>query len=89
MQTRIALVGILVEEFTSTEKVNEILHEYQDYIVGRMGIPHAQHAVGVISVVLNAPNDVISALGGKIGMLPGVSSKTIYAKQITPQKEME
>jgi len=79
METRIALIGIVVENFDSTEKINKLLHEYRAYVVGRMGIPHAKSNVAVISVVLDAPGNVISALSGKLGMLPGVNSKTIYA----------
>lgn len=79
METRIALVGIVVENFESTEKINEILHQYREYVVGRMGIPYARRNVGVISVVLDAPASVISALSGKLGMLPGVNCKTVYS----------
>lgn len=80
METRIALVGVIVEEMESVEKMNAILHEYGQYIIGRMGIPHAKHGVSVISIVLDAPNDVISALSGKLGMLPHITAKTIYSK---------
>jgi putative iron-only hydrogenase system regulator len=80
METRIALVGIVVENTDSVEKLNAILHEYGEYIVGRMGIPYHKRHVSVISVVLDAPNDVISALSGKLGMLPNVSTKTVYSK---------
>jgi len=80
METRIALIGIVVENKDSVEKLNAILHEYGEYIVGRMGIPYHKRHVSVISVVLDAPNDVISALSGKLGMLPSVSTKTVYSK---------
>jgi putative iron-only hydrogenase system regulator len=80
METRIALIGIVVENREVTEKLNTILHEYGEYIIGRMGVPYAKKHVSVISIVLDAPNDVISALSGKIGMLPHVSAKTIYSK---------
>lgn len=80
METRIALIGIVVENKDSVEKLNAILHEYGEYIVGRMGIPYHKRHVSVISVVLDAPNDVISALSGKLGMLPNVSTKTVYSK---------
>jgi putative iron-only hydrogenase system regulator len=83
MKTRIALVGIIIEDFESTAKVNAILHEYREFVVGRMGIPYAKRDVGVISIVLDAPGDAISALAGKLGMLPGVSSKTVYARKET------
>jgi putative iron-only hydrogenase system regulator len=80
MESRIALIGIFVENRNSTDRLNAILHEYGEYIIGRMGIPNAKQEVSVISIVLDAPNDVISALSGKIGMLPNVSAKTMYSK---------
>ncbi len=80
METRIALIGIIVEDYTQTEKLNEILHEYGKYIVGRMGIPYKEKGIGIISVVIDAHNDIISSLSGKIGMLKGINVKTIYSK---------
>ncbi len=80
METRVAIIGIIVENTESVEKMNLILHEYRDYIVGRMGIPYAKRHIQVISVIVDAPNDVISALSGKLGMLPDVTTKTIYSK---------
>ena len=68
-----------------TEQINRILHEYSGYIIGRMGIPYRQQGIAIISVVLDAPQDVISSLSGKLGMLRGVSAKTVYSKQ-TVQK---
>lgn len=79
METRIALIGIIVEDFNSSEKINDLLHEYRQAIIGRMGIPYARRDVGVISVVLDAPPNTISALSGKLGMLHGVNTKTIHA----------
>ena len=79
-QTRIALVGIVVEKLASSEAINGILHEYAQYIVGRMGIPYPKQNVSIISVVLDAPDNVISALSGKLGMLDGVSAKTVCSK---------
>ena len=79
-ETRIALVGIIVEDMEQTEKINHILHIYGSYIIGRMGVPYRQRMVSIISIVLDAPNSVISALSGKLGMLPGVQTKTIYSK---------
>ena len=81
METRIALIGLIVEDNNSAERINAILHEYGDYIVGRMGIPYQKRKVAVISVIVNAPSDVINSISGKFGMIPHVSSKTIYAKQ--------
>lgn len=80
METRIALIGIIVEDIKSTEKLNEILHEYSKYIVGRMGIPYRQKNVSIISVVIDASNDIISSLSGKLGMIQGVNIKTVYSK---------
>ena len=81
METRIAVVGIVVEEEESAEALNEILHEYREYIIGRMGIPYRQKGLNIISIAVDAPQDVISALSGKIGRLPGVTAKTVYAPE--------
>lgn len=85
METRIALIGIIVEDYTQTEKLNEILHEYGKYIVGRMGIPYREKGVGIISVAIDASNDVISSLSGKLGMIKGINVKTVYSKVSTAQ----
>ena len=79
MVTRIALIGVIVENREAVEQLNHILHEYGNYIVGRMGIPYRERNVNIISVVLDAPQDVISAISGKIGRLKGVSVKTVYS----------
>lgn len=81
METRIALIGIIVENTDSVERLNALLHEYGKYIIGRMGVPHRERGMNIISVVLDAPQERISALSGKIGMLAGVSSKVIYGKK--------
>ena len=80
METRIAVVGIVVENEDAVERLNEILHEYRSYIIGRMGIPYRQKSLSIISIAVDAPTDAINALTGKIGKLDGVSSKTAYAK---------
>ncbi len=80
MENRIALIGIIVENPESVPKLNEILHDYAEYIIGRMGVPYAQRNISVISIILDAPGEVISALSGKLGMLPNVSAKTVYSK---------
>ena len=80
MGNRIALLGIVVEKEEAVEPLNRLLHEFKDYIVGRMGIPYRLRGVNLISIVLDAPGDAISTLSGKIGMLSGVSAKTLYAK---------
>ena len=79
-ETRIALIGILVEEPESVEQMNRLLHQYAPYIIGRMGIPYREKGISLISVALDAHQPVISALSGKLGMLPGVSTKTLYSK---------
>lgn len=78
METRIAVIGIVVEEEKSVESLNEILHEYRQYIIGRMGIPYPKKNLSIISIAVDAPQTVISALSGKIGKLAGISSKTAY-----------
>ncbi|MCH5187362.1 MAG: iron-only hydrogenase system regulator [Oscillospiraceae bacterium] len=80
MDTRVALLGIVVENTDSAESLNALLHDFRQYIVGRMGIPYHKKGINIISVAMDAPNDVISTLSGKIGMLNGVSIKTVYAK---------
>jgi len=80
METRIALIGIVVTSHECIDQLNSLLSEYGSYIIGRMGIPYKEKNVSVISITLDAPNDIISALSGKIGMLPGINTKTIYAK---------
>ena len=80
MEERIALVGIIVENPDSVERLNAILHEYSGHIIGHMGIPYREKNLSIISIAMCAPNNVISAMSGKLGMLPGVSTKTIYAK---------
>lgn len=80
METRIALIGIIVTNHESVNALNTLLSEYGSHIVGRMGIPYREKNVSIISIAIDAPNDVISALSGKIGMLPGISTKTIYSK---------
>lgn len=78
--SRIALIGIMVEDNESARQINEILHNYNEYIVGRMGIPRAKENLSVISVVMDAPQDIISTVSGKLGRLTGVNVKTIYSK---------
>ncbi len=79
METKVAVIAIVVENRDSAERLNEILHDYADYIIGRMGIPYRAKKINIISVVIDAPHDVISALSGKIGNLPDVSVKTAYS----------
>ena len=81
METRVAVVAIIVREGTSVAALNELLHQYGSYIIGRMGVPYHQGGVNVISVAMDAPQDVISALSGKLGRLPGITAKTVYAPE--------
>ncbi len=81
METRIALIGIMVEDAEAAERINALLHQYNQYIIGRMGLPYRAKGLSIISVVLDAPNEAISALSGKLGMIPGVSTRTLYSKQ--------
>jgi putative iron-only hydrogenase system regulator len=81
LESRIAVVSIIIEELESAYMVNSLLHEYAEFIVGRMGLPYRERGLSIISVVLDAPGDVASALSGKLGMLEGVSTKTTVAKQ--------
>ncbi len=83
METRVAVVAVIVQNEDSVEKLNLLLHEYGNYIIGRMGIPYREKEVNIICVTVDAPQDVISALSGKIGRLDGVSSKTVYSNVIT------
>lgn len=80
MENRVAMISIVVEDFNAAEGVNALLHEFGGYIIGRMGIPYRARSISLISVAIDAPGDVISSLSGKLGMLRGVSSKTVYAK---------
>ena len=80
METKIALIGIIVEMPKQATFVNELLHEFSSYIVGRMGIPYAKKGVNIISIVIDAPENIISALSGKLGRIKGISVKTMIAK---------
>ncbi len=78
--TRVALIGIVVSDKESVSKLNELLHGSAEYIIGRMGIPYEKAGVSIISVAIDAPQDVISTLSGRLGALKGVTAKTIYQK---------
>ena len=80
METRVAIIGIIIEDTQAAEKVNSILHGYAKYIIGRMGIPHKEKAINIISIAIDAPQDIISALSGKLGKVDGVSTTTAYSK---------
>lgn len=88
MEKRVALLGIVVENPESVDRLNALLHRYAEYIIGRMGIPYKQRGISVISVAMDAPADIISALSGAVGRIDGISSKTIYSK-ITNREDKE
>ena len=80
METRVAIIGIIVESTESAEPLNSILHEYGQYVIARTGIPYRERGVNIISLVVDAPNDVINTISGKAGLLPGVTAKAVYSK---------
>lgn len=79
METRVALIGIIIENEWKVEELNKILHDYGKHIVGRMGLPYREKGINIISIAIDAPQDIISALAGKIGRLEGVTAKTVYS----------
>lgn len=79
METRVAVIGIIVENMEAVEHLNQLLHEYGNYIIGRMGIPYREKKICILSVAIDAPGNIISALAGKIGNLQGVSAKVAYS----------
>ena len=83
METRVAVIGIIIENPEAVDAVNAILHENASYILGRMGIPYREKGINIISIAIDAPQDVISQLSGKIGRIKGVSAKTAYSGVIT------
>ena len=87
MENRVAVLSIIVEQEDNVEKINILLHEARQYIIGRMGIPYSSRGISIISVVIDAPQNIISALSGKIGHLQGVSAKTAYSHVITQAEE--
>ncbi|MEE1065813.1 MAG: TM1266 family iron-only hydrogenase system putative regulator [Acutalibacteraceae bacterium] len=83
METRVAVMSIIVEKGETIEKLNSILHDYGEFIIGRMGIPYREKKINIISIAIDAPQDTIAALSGKIGRLDGISVKTAYSGVIT------
>ena len=80
METRVGIIAIIVENRESVSEVNNLLHDYADYIIGRMGLPYRDKQLSIISIMIDAPHDTISALSGKIGRIAGVNAKTVYSK---------
>lgn len=87
METRVAVLAIIVREGSSVEALNGLLHQYGQHIIGRMGVPYHARGVNIISVAMDAPADTISALSGKIGRLPGITAKTVYAPVNNQERE--
>ncbi len=85
MQTRVAVMGIIVENTDSVEQLNALLHECGHYIIGRMGIPYRERSINIVSIAIDAPQDMISALAGKIGNLDGISVKTAYSNVLADE----
>lgn len=83
MQTRVAVMAIIVEEMNSVEELNAVLHEFGEHIIGRMGIPYKQKGINIVSIAVDAAQDTISALAGKIGNIPGISVKTVYSNVVS------
>lgn len=86
METRVAIIGIIVENGDSISELNAILHEYGSFIIGRMGIPYHERGINIISVAVDAPQNIISAMSGKIGRLSGISAKTVYSNVTSETK---
>lgn len=82
METRIAVMGIIVENAESVEALNALLHDYRAYIIGRMGIPYRDKGISIVSIAVDAPQDMISSLAGRVGKLDGISVKTAYSSKV-------
>ncbi|MBQ6720086.1 MAG: iron-only hydrogenase system regulator [Oscillospiraceae bacterium] len=80
METRVAVISIIIEDPEAVQAVNDLLHQFSEFIIGRMGIPYRAKGISIISIAIDAPQDKISALSGKIGRLPGVTAKAAYSK---------
>ena len=85
METRVAVIGIIVENQDSAEELNAVLHDYGAYIIGRMGIPYRKKGINIVSIALDAPQDTISALAGKLGNIEGLSVKTAYSNVVADE----
>ena len=87
METRVAVLAVIVREGSAVQPLNELLHQYSAYVIGRMGVPYRERGVNIISVALDAPADIISALSGKLGRLDGITAKTVYGPDAAIRKE--
>ena len=86
METRVAVISIIVTQSDRVEMLNDLLHEYASYIIGRMGIPYKEKGISIISIAIDAPQDKISTLAGRIGKLPGISVKTAFSSVISHEE---
>ena len=80
MDTKIAIIAIIVEDLSATEKMNEVLHEYSEFIIGRMGLPYRERNISIISIAMDATNETINALSGKLGNIDGITAKAVFSK---------
>lgn len=87
METRVAVIGIIVEKPDSVDELNAVLHEYRNCIIGRMGIPYSEKGINIISIAVDAPQDTISAMTGKIGRINGITNKATYSNYISVKKD--
>ena len=85
MKTRVAVMAIIVEKGDAVERLNAVLHEYGEHIIGRMGIPYRKKGINIVSIALDAPQDTISALAGKLGNIEGLSVKTAYSNVVADE----
>ncbi len=83
METRVAVISIIVENPDAVEKLNSLLHDYSAWVIGRMGIPYREKNISIISIAIDAPQDVINTLTGSLGKLEGIYAKAAYSKQTT------
>lgn len=83
METRVAIIAIIVKNSESAEQINALLHDYGSYIIGRMGIPYRERGIHIISIAIDAPQDKINTLAGKIGRIKGAAAKTVYSDVIS------
>ena len=82
IETRVAVISIIVETSDAVQQINDILHSASDYIIGRMGLPYKSKNISIISIVIDAPTNIISTVSGKLGRLSGVTVKTAYSKKL-------
>jgi putative iron-only hydrogenase system regulator len=80
MKNKIAIIGIIVEDNSCINELNDLLHKYNEIIIGRMGVPYRDRKIGVISIIIDSDNDTINSLSGKLGKISGITSKTMFAK---------